>query len=326
MINWFNVADYEKRLRASNFFIGGRGIGKTFSAFSFIYNTGCFMYVRNTLTQLEECCCEFGNPFKKWNKVMCHDIHMIKEKNHALILEGEKEDEHIVGYGGALSATKALRGIDLSDVKIGVLDEFIEDRRLSFDQGKAYDDLYETVNRNRELEGEEIFKCLLLSNAQKLNNPILARKNLITPIEDMLRMEQQIWANKSNFVCIPKSEVSDLKAKTSFYDGYENSKTYQEAIENKFANDSFYGIKKRPLKEYVGLCMIDGIYIYKHKNGGKLYACMTMCNSVPEFTSKDNFALFYRAYGQTLDYMSATGDLEFSDFTTKTKLFEILKI
>ena len=72
--------------------------------------------------------------------------------------------------------------------------------------------------------------------------------------------------------------------------------------------------------------MIDDIYIYKHKSNGNYYACFTQCSNIPTFTSKDNFALFYRAYGHKFDIMAATGKLEFSDFTAKSRLSDILRI
>ena len=326
MINWFNIAEYEPKFRASTFFIGGRGIGKTFSAFSYLYQKQPFIYVRNTDVQLSECCTDFGNPFKKWNKVCGHCIKMKKEQKHAVILDGEGPEEKVIGYGAALSNIGGIRGVDLSDVRVGLLDEFIEKKSLQYDQGAYYDDFYETVNRNRELEGEPPFICILLSNAQKLDNSILARKDLIIPIEGMLKSGQKTWSRSDSFICLPDSEVSELKKGTQFYTGIKGSKTYEEALNNKFANDSFYAIAKRPLKEYVGVCMIDDIYIYKHKSNGKYYACSTQCINIPTFTSKDNFSLFYRSYGKLFDVMASCGQLECSDFTTKTRLYEILRI
>ena len=327
MINWFDIAKYEKRFKANTFFIGGRRIGKTFSTFSYMYDKQPFLYARNTDIQLDECCTQFGNPFKKWNKVTGHNLYMRKEKKHALIIEGEGDNSHEVGYGAAVSSIGSMRGVDLSDIKIGLLDEFIEKKRLQFDQGAYYDDLYETINSNRELEGEDPFIFILLSNAQKLSNSILARNNLVTPIEAMMEQGQQTWSNAKNFVCLPVSEVSDLKKQTQFYQGMEGSKTYAEAIENKFANDSFYGIvKNRPLREYLGMLRIDEIYIYKHKSNGKLYACNVQCLNIPEFSSRDNFSIFYRSFGKMLDVMAQIGQLEYSSYYVKSRLFEILRI
>lgn len=325
-IEWFDIAKYETKFRANTFFIGGRRIGKTFSAVSYCYERQPFLYIRNTKTQLEECCSAFGNPFNKWNEVMGKDLRLEKEKSHAMIVEGEGDNKKIVGYAAALSDIGPLRGADLSYFRVGIFDEFIEKKTLNYNQGAFYDDLYETVNSNRELLGQPPFVFLLLSNAQKLNNSILARKNLITPIENMMINNQQTWSNKNSFVCLPVSMVSELKKHTQFYQGMEGSKTYEEALNNKFANDSFYAIKKRPLREYVGVCMIDDIYIYKHKSNGKYYACSSQCLNIPTFSSKDNFSLFYRTYGKQFDIMASCGDLECSDFTTKARLYEILRI
>lgn len=326
MINWFNVKDYEPKLKGTSIFIGGRGIGKTYSAFSYIIDKQPFMYIRNTGVQIDECCTSFGNPFKKWAKDHKRVIYMKKEKEHAVILEDLGTEIKTIGYAAALSTFENMRGVDLSDVNYVIFDEFIERKKYGFAQNAAYSYFYETVNRNRELLGEPPLVCILLSNAQKLDNPILMGRKLIPEIENMIKLNQKTYSSKSNFVCLPDSEVSELKKNTQFYSEILDTKIAKEALENKFAYDSFFGIKKRPLREYVGLCAIDDIYIYKHKSNGKLYACASQCLNIPTFTSKDNFSIFYRSYGSTLDVQAALGNLECSDFTIKSKLFEILKI
>lgn len=326
VIHYFDIADYEDRFRANTFFIGGRRIGKTFSTFSYMIKRQPFLYIRNTEVQIDECCGDFGNPFKKWNKVTGHNIHLVKEKKHAVIYDGAGEDETVVGYAASCSNIGAIRGADLSDFKVGLFDEFIQKEALHYEQARFYNDMYESINSNRELEGEKAFTMFLLSNSQKLNNPILADKDLISPIEQMMRSGQKTFTRGDSFICLPVSEVSELKKETAFYKGREGSKNYEEALNNKFANDSFFGIAKRPLKEYVGVCMIDDIYIYKHKSNGKYYACSTQCLNIPTFKSKDNFSLFYRTYGKMFDVLAASGQLECSDFAIKSLLYQILRI
>lgn len=326
-INWFDIAKYEPKFKALNIFIGGRGIGKTYSAFTHIIGKNKpFIYMRNTDVQLKECYTDFGNPFKRWARDHDRTIRMKGEKNHALIYEDKEDSTEILGYGVALSTFENLRGVDLSEVEYVIFDEFIERRKYTFKQFEAFINFYETVNRNRELLGEDPLMCILLSNAQKLDNPILVGYNLIPVIESMIKNGQKIYSSKSQFLCLPDSEVSELKKNTQIYSEIQGSKIASEALDNKFAFDSFYSIKKRPLVEYVGLCMIDDIYIYKHKSNGKLYACTSQCLNIPEFSSRDNYSIFYRSYGQFLDVSASTGRLEFSDFTTKSKLLEILKI
>ena len=328
-MKFFEIEDYKNKLSAISIFIGGRGIGKTYSAFSYVLEIETdapFIYMRNTEVQLNECCGAFGNPFKRWAKDHNRNIYMTKEKNHAVIYEEVSEEVKPIGYGVALSTFENLRGVDLSDVKYVIFDEFCERRRYSFDQFKSFQYFYETVNRNRELFGEDPLICILLSNAQKLDNPILAGYNCISLIEGMIKRGDKQFRKKGMFLCLPTSEISELKKMTENYDLIKGTKVADEALDNKFAYDSFYGVVKRPLKEYVGLCMIDDIYIYRHKHNQKLYACRSQCTNIITFDSKNSRSLFLRTFGRKMDIACANGTLEFSDFETKAKMYEILMI
>lgn len=327
MIRFFEIGEYIDQFKALGIVIGGRGIGKTYSALSYLLEEQSerFIYMRNTVIQLDECCAEFGNPFKKWAKDHNRTIWMEKEKNHALIYEETEEGNKIIGYGVALSTFENLRGVDLSDVNYVLFDEFIERKKFTFDQFSSFVHFYETVNRNRELFGEDPLKCILLSNSQKLDNPILAGYNLIPVIEGMVRTGQKKHRSSGLMVLLPESEVSDLKAQTENYKLINGSKIADENLKNKFAFDSFYGIKKRNIKEYICLCSVDDIYIYRHKSNGKYYACHIRSDGIKEFSSRDNKVIFYRTYGRFLELAAANGTLEYSDFVVKTKLFEILK-
>lgn len=326
-MEFFNIVPYIEELKALLICIGGRGIGKTYSALTFLLEgqKKRFIYMRNTVTQLDECCGEFGNPFKRWAADHGRTIWMEKEKNHALIYEETEDGAKVIGYGVALSTFENLRGVDLSDVDIVLFDEFIERKKFTFDQFRSFVHFYETVNRNRELFGEAALKVLLLSNSQKLDNPILAGYNLISVIENMIRNGQKKYKNSGLMILLPESDISELKAQTENYKLINGTKIADENLKNKFAYDSFYGIVKRNIREYLCVCCIDGIYIYKHKSNNKYYACMTRSEGVREFDSKDNRVIFYRTYGRFLELAAAKGSLEYSDFVTKTKLFEILK-
>ena len=326
-MKFFDINEFIDQFKALGIVIGGRGIGKTYSALSFLLEEQSerFIYMRNTVIQLDECCAEFGNPFKKWAKDHGRTIWMEKEKNHALIYEETEEGNKIIGYGVALSTFENLRGVDLSDVNYVLFDEFIERKKFTFDQFSSFVHFYETVNRNRELFGEEALKCILLSNSQKLDNPILAGYGLIPIIEGMVRSGQKKHRSGGLMVLLPESEISDLKAQTENYRLINGSKIADENLKNKFAFDSFYGIRKRNIKEYICICCIDDIYIYHHKSNGRYYACHTRADNVKEFSSRDNRIIFYRTYGRFLELAAANGTLEYSDFVVKTKLFEILK-
>ena len=192
MIEWYDIRKVEDKLSAVNIIIGGRGIGKTYSALSFVLEKQKpFIYLRNTDVQLKECITGFGNPFKRLNMDTGSDIFFKSEKSHSLIYDGSREDGQPIGYGLALSTFENLRGVDLSDVVYVIFDEFIEKRSLTFRQFECFISFYETVNRNRELLGEKPLCCILLSNSQRLSNPILAGYGIIPTIENMIRTGQK---------------------------------------------------------------------------------------------------------------------------------------
>ena len=168
-------------------------------------------------------------------------------------------------------------------------------------------------------------QVFLLSNAQKLDNPILAGYNVMHVIESMIRHGQHDYHDKALYINLPESDVSTMKANTANYQLIHGTKIADEALNNKFAFDSFYGIQRRNLNEYVPICQIDGIYIYKHKSGGRLYACHAQAQNIPVFSSRDNRTAFLRAYGRKLFDAAAKGYLEYSNFVVKSALLEIIK-
>lgn len=322
-MKFFDIRDYLNDLKPISIIIGGRGIGKTYSALSFmIENKKKFLYMRNTKQQIVECCSDFGNPFKRLNKDKGWNIRLSPEKEHINIID---EDENIIGYASALSVFENLRGADLSDVDFVIFDEFIENRKLLFDQFKCFVNMRETVGRNREILGEDPLYTILLSNAQSLNSPILAGYNLIPDIEGMIKSTQKKLKRADTLVLLPESEVSELKKNTSTYKGLEGTRIFKENIENKFANDSFYGIKKRSIREYVALCKIDDMYLYRHKSSCLFYVCSVQCTNIPEYSSKDNALAFYQSFGRYLPSEYAHGNLEFSDYTIKSKFMKVIE-
>lgn len=323
-IKWYNIADH--KLSAINIIIGARGVGKSYSVLSYLINAGKpFIYLRNTDVQLKECITAFGNPFKRWNKDHNRNIFFKSEKSHANIYDGDDESGVPIGYGISLSTFENLRSVDLSDVCYVLFEEFIEKRKLSFKQFEAFISFYETVNRNRELLGEDPLQVIMLSNSQKLANPILAGYGLIPVIEKMILTGQKEYRKGSLYLSLPTCEVSDLKRNTENYKLINGSKIAAEALDNEFAFDSFYGIVKRNINEYIPVCQIDDIYIYKHKSNNRLYACHSQAQNIPTFTSRDNLTAFLRGYGMKFFDAAAKGYLEYSDFIIKTELLDIIK-
>lgn len=327
-MKYYDIREYRNRWKTFNIIIGARGVGKTYSALLYLLEESDagneVLYLRNTDTQIQSCATAFGNPFKAVNAKAGRNIFIKRAKEASYIYEDTGDDKKPIGYAAALSTFENLRGVSLEDVSVILFDEFIENRTLQFDQFRAFNSMYETINRNRELEGREPLRVFMLSNAQKLYSPILAGFGFVPIIEDMIKNNQKNYSTPETWLSLPASSVSDAKKNTALYKALGKSEYYAEAIENKFANDNFEGIRKQKLIEYNPWIAINDIYIYKHKSNGSYYACSVSAANVQKYSTTLNALLLYRSVYPALSMAYATGALTFSDFTVKSRLFEFI--
>lgn len=320
MIKWFSIEDACHKLKPLSIFIGARGVGKTYSAFSYLLKKdSVFIYLRNTDVQIQECCTAFGNPFKRWAEDHGRDIFIKKEKKHANIYERTGEEIKLIGYAVALSTFENLRGIDLSEVKYVLYDEFIEMNPQRFRQFDTFSNFYETVNRNRELTGQPALQVIMLSNAQKLDNDILRGYDLIPQIEQMIRSGQTEYSRKYLYLNLVKSEVSELKKETALYQLSEDSNFYDQAIKNEFSNENFSGIRKQPIREYTGYIQLDDMFIYKHKTRNDYYVTYSRCKNIRKYTTENPY-IFMRYISPELAAAYAQDRLYFESFTIKSAI------
>lgn len=242
-IKYFDVREHP--YAPFTYFIGPRGAGKTYSALwdnvdRYRESGAPFIYLRNTDVQLKECMKETKNPFKRLNADKGWDIRLESDGSSALIWDYtpgiyEDDDGRLMGYAYALSTFRNQRGVDLSDVEHVVFDEFIEKRRLAFDQADLFFDFYETVARNREMQGKEPLHVRLLSNSQKLGNPILAEHGLIPIIERLLNQKKRrSWLSDNGDIyvelVIPDSSFATEKANSVLYRNLSDSSKVKKRL------------------------------------------------------------------------------------------------
>ena len=156
--------------------IGGRGIGKTYGCLKDLYNTGeKFIYLRRTQTQIDNISIPALNPF---NALISENINVSVKKNGKYIVDfyrnfinesGEMETEtEPFSMGVALSTFANIRGIS-STAKYVLFDEIIPERserkNLIKEEGESFLNLIESLNRNKEIQGLEPMKFILLSNS-----------------------------------------------------------------------------------------------------------------------------------------------------------------
>lgn len=302
------------------FVVGGRGTGKTFGALKYVVdNDKRFMFMRRTQSQLDLINKPEFSPFKPLNSAYKWDItsESITKYNAGFYHSHETDNGRIeavgapLGYSCALSTVSNLRGFDASDIELLIYDEFIPEKheRPIKNEGPALLNAYETMNRNRELEGKKPLKLLCLANANDLGNPIFMELNLIGKAENMRRKEQELSIDYTRgiaLIILTKSPISDAKASTALYKLAAGSEYSDMALANTFAELKTDNIKSMPLSEYKAIVTVGEITIYKHK-ANKTYYVSTHCTGSPEsFTTSDiDLKRFYRKYSYVLDsYMN----------------------
>ena len=310
------------------FLIGGRGIGKTYSALRYTKeNTVKTMYLRNKDTEIKFACSPDGNPFKKLNKDKGWKVKIPRVGNTLKSIIDE-ESKECLGYVAPVCTFGNIAGADFSDVDLCIYDEFIPKKtdRILGNLGELFSAAYETMNRNRELLGENAIKTVFLTNSNSLASDVLIYFGLVPIIEQMISKNETVYTDseKSIYVELIESEISEQKKQTALYKAIAGTAYADMALNNEFAFDSFYNVKKRPIKEYYPICAIDGIYIYRHKSNGTYYACRSRADC-PTFTSADSLALFYRSYGLDIREQCISGNMYFAEFLIKNTLTKLLK-
>ena len=330
-MKYYDIRSRAGKLRPVSIMIGGRGIGKTYSALSYLLETGKpFLYLRNTDTQMKESASRFGNPFKRVGQDQGRDIRLEAEGKHYIIKEYKEDGAELLGYGAALSTFSNLRGVDLSDIEYVIFDEFIERRKLTFKQYDAFMGMYETVNRNREQQGRPALVCILLSNSQTLQNPIIQGLGITENIIRMIQRGDHTMITKDLYLELPTAEISKEKAESSIYRLAAGSGVAREALENEFVYDSFKNVGVRPLREYAPVCTAwtaagACVTFYRHKSRAEYYASDVPSWSAPVY-DKESYINFLRERGLQIQAAAIRQQVYFSNYTIKAAAEELLKL
>lgn len=290
---WVNWDYLYHQTKAFCMVVGARGTGKTYGLLKYIIqNRLTFLYVRRLKTQLDECGSMEGNPFKSVNNDLIVDIQARRRKNGVTFIRAGVLDD-VCGYGVALSTFATLRGVDYSNIDVIVYDEAVPmaNEKPIKDQFSSFLNMYETVNRNRQLQGRQPVRCFLLGNANKLNNPYFSGWGFMGIALKMLRGKQMMWRSPDNsriMLLLQNSPISERKKDTVLYKN--SSKMFDSmALGNSFAVDPT-NIGSRPIKQYSHVCSCGQIGIYKHKSRSEMY--------ISQITSTNNY---FKPYGMQLE-------------------------
>lgn len=257
------------------FVVGARGIGKTYGALKYaIDNNVKTMLMRRTQQQ-----CDFiSKPQFAPIKSICDDEHIeyevrtLSQSSAGYYING---DEMPLMVTCALSTISNMRGFDSSDKNLIIYDEFIPEphERQMKNEAEAFLNAYETINRNRELNGGEAVKCLCLSNSNDILNPIFITLRLVDVVGKMAEKGIEYYADNKRGLAIimpSSSPISKEKNTTALYK-LAGDEFKAMAISNKFENAESRNVRHMNIAEFRPLAKIGEINIYRHKAMNQYY-------------------------------------------------------
>lgn len=280
--------------------ISSRGGGKTYGTLKWLIESGKkFIYFRRSKQILDIISDPAYHPFKRLNADLGWDIHPKSGRGLTALMDGQHPEP--VGYMAALSTFSNVRGFDASDVKVLVWDEFIPEPsdRITFNMFTAWANAIETVNRNRELQGEETVRVIMLSNSDLIYGDVVAGFHIG---DELLMMQEEgtemLQHSRDMLLVMPQlRDFIDKKKDTALYRLTAGSDFSGVALNNTFPIEDRSMIGERPLKEYVPVCVVCGICIYKHKQERVYFASRHVSGDPPVYSNnKTDLRRFLRTY------------------------------
>lgn len=327
-------------------YIGGRGVGKTYSALRMtrLNKDGSiitkpnpyekFMYVRRLGKEIELTASEISNPYKRINRDYGTNVtaEFNKKEGYSCFfdstVEHDGDDLPIIGYATALSTFSGLRGVDFSDVTTLIFDEFITEThvRKIKNEGKVFLNMYETINRNRELQGEEPLKVMLLANSISLASGILLEMGAVPTIASMIAKGQHRATLKERGLyveLVDSSKLAEYKEQTALYRLTDGSDFSKEAIMNQFTSDNLNLAKKVAINEYQAVFNFTDYTYYKHKTRDEYYLAKRHDVAKTQFESGDVDRLI-ASFTYVYERQIISRKLAFDDYATKLVFDSIL--
>ena len=279
------------------FVFGGRGIGKTYGMQERIDHAhrGETFFMRRTKTEWDIITDDRMNMFSTYNQDHDTAFHFKTEKGIAQILDGDAW----IGLSAPLSTFSNLRGFDnFGRIKIMYYDEFIPERHKAKirNEHEVFLNVYESINRNRELKGNKPLKCVCFANSNDIKNPLFLGLNLVTMAEKMKRKQKEIMIDGKRGVALVDccySPISQRKAETALYRMAGEGDFFNMAIRNEFTNALLPSVS-RPLIEYRPLVGVGEINIYQHKSNGRFYVSATRQKNAPYYSANDTQLEIFR--------------------------------
>lgn len=273
------------------FIIGARGIGKTYGALSYYIKNvsrGTWAFMRRTAGEVEILSSPEYNPFQqlnndnKWNYGV-YPNPTTKGKTSAIYerIETEKGIEpygEIIAPVFSLSTFAGARGFGGANINSIFYDEFIPENhvRKIRDEGAALMNMYESINRNRELKGDKPLSLVCASNSNRIDNDILVSFGLVNILMKNRKKGNEFYYNPDRGILVidvQNSPISKRKQNTALYRATKDAiNGYSDmALKNAFPEFSKSEYKHVQLEQLIPIVKVGEITIYRYKSKPKYH-------------------------------------------------------
>lgn len=335
------------------FIYGPRGSGKTYGILAWLTEQARlhdqkFFFMRRTTTEQDLLNTEQFFPYKKLNKDKKWNVQISKltkynavfyeAKDRAMAAFEEKnkfdpETDRALAYTGSLSTSASIRGFDGSDIGYAFYDEFIPEqhvRRIK-NEGGAFLNAYETINRNRELDGEKPIKFICAANTNQLANPIFMEMNLVGIAESMRKRKINIsYLEQRGILLVDTydSPISEQKKNTALYRAVSaDSDFYGMAINNSFSDYDGTNVASLNLNDFDPYASVGDLTIYKHKTLKMMYVSFHKSGTPETYgTSAGEIRRFKSRYGTFLLTCDIYRLVYYENYTAKALFDRYLEV
>lgn len=322
--------------------VGARAVGKTYGftlwPLQHLKPGEKFLLLRRTQSQVDAICAPGFSPFEVYNRELGTDYGIFPvAKGLFGVYHTDTNDKGKVvpagpclGYVGALSTMANVRGFDAASISYIYYDEFIKEphQKNIKQEGEALLNLYETINRNRELYGSAPCRLVCASNSVDLANPYFVLLELVTKFEKMIQHGKQYQGlpdRDTLIMSLDNSPISERKKETALYRMARNTQFNQMALSNDFAIE-FGAYKGQSLKQYDPKVTIGELTIYKHKANPFYYVSTHRKGNPPQFgTTKAERERFRKLHGLWTVNAYLSRKMQFETYYCEALFTEYLK-
>ena len=303
--------------------LGGRGIGKSYGILWELYQEKIpFIYMRRTQTQLDAVTIPPLNPFNQIAIDKGLAITASKLSKHTVGFYDSEDESEPFSIGIALSTFSSIRSLSAEKYEVLFFDEIIPERHEKpiKEEGLAFANVLESLNRNRELQNRKPLKVILATNSNTLNSKIIDSLGCLDIIDNMVRNGQNFKSVKGMIAIFryTDSPITEKKRSSALYQVIKNEDFTGMALDNEFSKSDYENVRTKPLAEYFPLCSYGNTTIMKHKSK-KEYYCVSGIKAQEHFdklplSTKAFQRKYWYVYGAMMDkriyYQNASVKIE----------------